>query len=108
MKQLKLKAFYPHFFAIILLILIGFIYFYPTLQGKVVNQSDVSSFVGAAKETIDYRAANEGEEPLWTNSMFSGTLIITGELSAVTTAVEEIVDYFHNTLGYVSCPITKR
>ena len=72
MKQLKLKAFYPHFFAIILLILIGFIYFYPTLQGKVVNQSDVSSFVGAAKETIDYRAANEGEEPLWTNSMFSG------------------------------------
>ena len=53
MKQLKLKAFYPHLFAIILLILIGFIYFYPTLQGKVVNQSDVSSFVGAAKETID-------------------------------------------------------
>ena len=40
--------------------------------------------------------------------MISGTLIITGELSAVTTAVEEIVDYFHNTLGYVSCPITKR
>ena len=38
MKQLKLKAFYPHLFAIILLILIGFIYFYPTLQGKVVNQ----------------------------------------------------------------------
>lgn len=72
MKQLKLKAFYPHLFAIILLILIGFIYFYPTLQGKVVNQSDVSSFVGAAKETIDYRAANNGEEPLWTNSMFSG------------------------------------
>lgn len=55
MKQLKLKAFYPHLFAIILLILVGFIYFYPTLQGKVVNQSDVSSFVGAAKETIDYR-----------------------------------------------------
>ena len=46
MKQLKLKAFYPHFFAIILLILIGFIYFYPTLQGKVVNQSDVSFFRG--------------------------------------------------------------
>ena len=67
----KTESIYPHFFAIILLILIGFIYFYPTLR-KVVNQSDVSSFVGAAKETIDYRAANEGEEPLWTNSMFSG------------------------------------
>ena len=64
MKQLKLKAYYPHLFAIILFILIGFIYFYPSLQGKVINQSDVSSFVGAAKETIDYRATHNGEEPL--------------------------------------------
>ncbi len=39
---------------------------------------------------------------------FSGTLIITGELSAVTTALTEVVDYFHDTLGYVSCAISKR
>ncbi|MCR4891811.1 MAG: BMC domain-containing protein [Lachnospiraceae bacterium] len=39
---------------------------------------------------------------------FSGTLIITGELSAVTDAIEEVVYYFRDTLNYVSCPITKR
>lgn len=39
---------------------------------------------------------------------FSGTLIITGELSEVNAAITEIVDYFHNTLSYVVCPITKR
>ena len=39
---------------------------------------------------------------------FSGTLIITGEIAEVTTAIEEIVNYFQNTLGYVVCPITKR
>ena len=39
---------------------------------------------------------------------FSGTLIITGEIAEVTTAIEEIVNYFQNTLGYVVCPITRR
>ena len=53
-------------------------------------------------------AVKSGEVYLGFADRFSGTLIITGELAAVTTAVEEIVDYFHNTLGYVSCPITKR
>ena len=39
---------------------------------------------------------------------FTGTLIITGEISDVQTAMEEIVDYFRDTLGYVVCNITKR
>ena len=38
----------------------------------------------------------------------TGTLIITGEISDVQTAMEEIVDYFRDTLGYVVCNITKR
>lgn len=39
---------------------------------------------------------------------FSGTLIITGELSEVNEAISEIVNYFHDALSYVVCPITKR
>ena len=39
---------------------------------------------------------------------FSGTLIITGEIAEVNAAITEIVEYFHNALGYVTCPITKR
>ncbi len=39
---------------------------------------------------------------------FSGTLIITGELAEVETAVSEIVDYFTSDLGFASCRVTKR
>ena len=36
------------------------------------------------------------------------TLIITGEISDVISALTEIVDYFRDSLGYVVCNITKR
>ena len=39
---------------------------------------------------------------------FTGTLIITGNLSDVESAMTEILDYFRDTLGYVVCKLTKR
>lgn len=39
---------------------------------------------------------------------FTGTLIITGEISDVESALTEIVTYFRDTMGYVVCKITKR
>lgn len=39
---------------------------------------------------------------------FTGTMIITGLISDVTSAMTEIVSYFRDTLGYVVCDITKR
>lgn len=39
---------------------------------------------------------------------FTGTLIVTGDIGDVTTAVQGVVDYFHNVLGYVTCKVTKR
>ena len=39
---------------------------------------------------------------------FTGTLIITGEISDVMSAMTEIVNYFRDSLGYVVCNITKR
>lgn len=39
---------------------------------------------------------------------FSGSLIITGILSDVETAMEEICGYFRETLGFACCDITKR
>ena len=38
---------------------------------------------------------------------FSGTLIITGTVSAVQSAFESLADYIKNTLGYEVCQITK-
>ena len=53
-------------------------------------------------------AVKSGNVYLGFADWFSGTLIITGEIAEVTTAIEEIVHYFRDTLGYVVCPITKR
>lgn len=39
---------------------------------------------------------------------FSGSLIITGRLSEVNTAMEEIVTFFTRDLGFASCKITRR
>lgn len=53
-------------------------------------------------------AAKSGDVYLGFADRFTGTVIITGELADVTTALTEIVDYFRDTLGYVVCKITKR
>ncbi len=42
----------------------------PALQGKELKQFDILQFEGSAKEIKDYR--ENGEQILWTNSMFSG------------------------------------
>ena len=52
-------------------------------------------------------AVKSGNVYLGFADRFTGTLIITGEISDVQTAMEEIVDYFRDTLGYVVCKITK-
>jgi len=38
---------------------------------------------------------------------FSGTLIVTGRVSEVESALKAINDYFKETLGFTVCPITK-
>ncbi len=63
----------PHAIAILIFVAITFLYFNPMLTGdKVINQGDILQGKGASKELADYRASHNGEEALWTNSMFSG------------------------------------
>lgn len=38
---------------------------------------------------------------------FSGTLIITGDISAVETSLKSILDYTGTTMGFTVCPITR-
>jgi hypothetical protein len=61
-----------HFAAIGIFLLIGLIYFNKQLQGYGLKQHDVEQFIGAVHETAVYREHHNGEEPLWTNSMFGG------------------------------------
>jgi len=53
-------------------------------------------------------AVKSGDVYLGFVDRFSGTLIITGMLSEVDTAMQEIVSYFRDELGYVCCRMTKR
>lgn len=66
-----IKSILPYLTAIIAFIIISFAFFNPILEGKRLNQSDIKIHKGQSKEVVDYREAT-GEEPLWTNGMFSG------------------------------------
>jgi hypothetical protein len=69
--QTFLKPILPHIVAVAIFIFISLVYFYPVLEGKVLHTNDGTVARNAAKEISDFRA-KYGEEPLWTNSMFSG------------------------------------
>lgn len=53
-------------------------------------------------------AIKSGDIYLGFADRFTGSMIITGELAEVETALTEVVDYFRDTMGYVVCKITKR
>lgn len=53
-------------------------------------------------------ALKSGDIYLGFADRFTGTLIITGEISDIRSALNEIVDYFGNVLGYVVCPVTQK
>lgn len=61
----------PHLVAVAIFMIVSLVYFYPVLEGKVLHSNDGSVAFNSAKEISDFRA-KYGEEPLWTNAMFSG------------------------------------
>lgn len=69
--MLKIKRLLPHIVAIIVFVALGYLYFYPQLSGFNVKQSDFTTYVGMSKEVKDTWDKYD-EDPLWTNSMFSG------------------------------------
>jgi hypothetical protein len=66
-----LKPILPHVVAVAIFLFVSLVYFYPLLEGKVLHTNDGTVAQNSAKEINDFRA-KFGEEPLWTNSMFSG------------------------------------
>lgn len=70
-KKIDLSGSVPYLFAILFFLFLSYAYFPSLLEGKRLNQHDVKTFMGGAKEIIDHREKT-GEEALWTNSMFGG------------------------------------
>lgn len=61
----------PHLVAVAVFLLVAVLYCQPALEGKVVNQSDVTHWKGSIHQSEVYRESH-GEYPLWTNALFSG------------------------------------
>jgi hypothetical protein len=71
MKNFDWKKVLPHVFAIGIFLLVALIYCKPALEGKVLQQSDITQWKAMSKDVYNYKEVH-GEAPLWTNSMFSG------------------------------------
>lgn len=65
------RKLFPFATAILVFIFITIAYFSPMIEGKRLNQHDITMWKGMSKEISDFREKT-GEEPLWTNAMFGG------------------------------------
>lgn len=70
MKDL-IKKYGIHGIAILIFLLVAIVRFYPQLQGKTINQSDVTSAVAMQQEAQAYNATHD-DITYWTNNMFGG------------------------------------
>lgn len=68
---LDFKKAAPHLIALVVFVLVSVAYFLPQISGKVLTQSDIISYRATSQEIAEHRD-QYGEEPLWTNSLFSG------------------------------------
>lgn len=61
----------PYLSAIVIFYLLAILYCSPAIEGKVIQQSDITMARGSQKEVADFNKET-GEYSLWTNSMFGG------------------------------------
>jgi len=66
------KHILPHAIAVGVFLIVTFFFFNPVFfENKALNQGDIQQWEGSSKSMRDFRDQT-GEEPLWTESMFSG------------------------------------
>ncbi len=71
MKKIDRKQWLPHVIAVVVFILVAVVYCKPTLDGKVLQQLDVTQWKGMAQNSFEYKEKH-GHFPLWSNGIFSG------------------------------------
>ena len=93
MNSTFLKKALPHIIAIAVFLIVAVIYCRPTLQGKVVSQSDVLQYKEMAQQSFEYKD-KFGHFPLWTESTFSG-------MPAYTIAMDATSGFSFSYLSYL-------
>ena len=66
-----LKSALPHIIAVAIFAIVAIVYCKPALEGKVLQQQDVTQWKGMAQDALSYAEKN-GHTPMWSNSMFGG------------------------------------
>ena len=67
-----LKKVLPYVVIVAGFVVIAYAYAPQVLQGKVVNQSDISSWKGMSHEILEWNGEHPDDPALWTGSMFGG------------------------------------
>ena len=71
MKNISWKKVLPHLIAVGIFLIVAVLYCRPALEGKVMQQGDLTQWKGMSKDQQNYYDKN-GQYPLWTNGMFGG------------------------------------
>ena len=58
--------------AVVFFLVLSYGFVPQVLQGKIVNQSDISGYVGMSHEMSEWNAAHPDDPTYWTDSMFGG------------------------------------
>ena len=98
MKNLLQKGFIKYLLAFVAFVFISYAYAPQVLKGKIVNQSDISSWEGMSNEIVSYNKANPDDRTLWTNSMFEECL-----LQALASYIAETIQ-----TTYINCFLQER
>ena len=69
--KFSLSKIAPYLLTITVFMIVSIAYFSPVLEGKKIQQGDITQFKGSSKEIADFRAENNAE-PYWTNATFGG------------------------------------
>lgn len=61
----------PHLIAVAIFAIVAIVYCKPAMEGKVLQQQDITQWKGMAQDAFSYKE-KYGHTPLWSNSMFGG------------------------------------
>jgi uncharacterized membrane protein YsdA (DUF1294 family) len=67
-----LKSVGPHLLVIGFFIFLSMLYFKPILDGKTLEQSDITQWRGMVQELLEFGKNNDDVQSVWSGSMFSG------------------------------------
>jgi hypothetical protein len=65
------KSALPHLIAVVIFAIVAIVYCKPALEGKVLQQQDITQWKGMAQDAFSFKE-KYGHTPLWSNSMFAG------------------------------------